>query len=180
MGGLVCAGRQAPFIWPPAGVPTHFLWAGGGAALRSAWPALRRALEAALCPLRGRCYGPVLKMLADEQGDWYVEKVLSHELGRVLTHGTRDLDSSPPASSPPASSPPSSSPPTTSSPPTSSPPTPAPSVFGSEAASEALDAGATFFAPAPRYWRGKPRPRPRPRPKGRPRWLAGFFVSPGP
>ncbi len=40
----------------------------------------------------GRCYDPVLKMLADEQGDWYVEKVLSHELGKVLSHNTRDLD----------------------------------------------------------------------------------------
>lgn len=49
---------------------------------------------------KSRCYDPVLKMLADEQGDWYVEKVLSHELGKVLTHNTRDLDTATEHSSP--------------------------------------------------------------------------------
>jgi len=38
-----------------------------------------------------RCFDQVLKMLADEQGDWYIEKVLGHELAKVLQHNTRDL-----------------------------------------------------------------------------------------
>jgi hypothetical protein len=54
--------------------------------------AARARPKALRAPEPGRCYDPVLKMLADEQGDWYVEKVLSHELGKVLTHNTRDLD----------------------------------------------------------------------------------------
>jgi hypothetical protein len=35
---------------------------------------------------RQRCYDRVLEMIADEQGDWYIEKVLSMELGRILSY----------------------------------------------------------------------------------------------
>jgi hypothetical protein len=42
-----------------------------------------------------RCYDQVLKMLADEQGDWYIEKVLGHELAKILKHNTRDMDEVP-------------------------------------------------------------------------------------
>ena len=41
-----------------------------------------------------RCFDQALKMLADEQGDWYVETVLSHELGKILQHNTKALDPS--------------------------------------------------------------------------------------
>lgn len=39
-----------------------------------------------------KCYDQVLTMIADEQGDWYVEKVLSGELAKILRHYSRDLE----------------------------------------------------------------------------------------
>ena len=42
---------------------------------------------------RKKSYQAALTMLEDEQGEWFVDKVVSHELARVLSHNTRDLDS---------------------------------------------------------------------------------------
>lgn len=39
-----------------------------------------------------RPYSRTLGLLADEQGDWFVDKVLSHALAKVLAHNTSDLD----------------------------------------------------------------------------------------
>ena len=44
------------------------------------------------CAQPGRCYDQALRMLADEQGDWFIEKVLSHELAKILKHNTQDLE----------------------------------------------------------------------------------------
>ena len=64
--------------------------------LTSAFAILDRQREEASKRLRpGRCYDQVLKMLADEQGDWYIEKVLGHELAKILKHNTQDLEAVP-------------------------------------------------------------------------------------
>jgi hypothetical protein len=39
------------------------------------------------------CYSQVLKLLADEQGDWYVERIISHEVGKILLHNTENIGS---------------------------------------------------------------------------------------
>ncbi len=40
---------------------------------------------------KDRCFGPALEVLAKEQGDWFVEKIISHELAKVLMHNTVEL-----------------------------------------------------------------------------------------
>ena len=39
------------------------------------------------------CYSKALEMLSSEQGDWYVEKILSCELAKILEFNSRGLGS---------------------------------------------------------------------------------------
>jgi hypothetical protein len=41
---------------------------------------------------KGHVFDKTLEMLLAEQGEWFVDKVLSHELGKVLRHNTRDMN----------------------------------------------------------------------------------------
>lgn len=40
-----------------------------------------------------KAYEDVLAMLEEQQGEWYVEKIVSHELAKILKFNTKDLDS---------------------------------------------------------------------------------------
>ena len=52
----------------------------------------KESITQSIKPCITPCYSSVLNMLAQEQGDWHVQMVLSNELGKILTHNTKSLD----------------------------------------------------------------------------------------